>query len=169
MDQQDLICKFVYLGDKEIGETIDVYEEKLIVKMGAKFAAIPLKNVERVDGDGVYLSAYDEGQALEEGKRWELEKSKPVSVEELKIFGFGDENKNRFSVILREIGELEDDIKHEVGHDIDQPRGDGESSDNLETGADVERGKKEEREEKKDPGEEEDKPDKTADKIIDRL
>jgi hypothetical protein len=39
----------------------------------------------------------------------------------------------------------------------------------LETGADVERGKKEEREEKKDPGEEEDKPDKTADKIIDRL
>ncbi|MBO8182567.1 MAG: hypothetical protein H0Z28_07210 [Archaeoglobus sp.] len=108
MDRLDLICKFVYLGDKEIGETIDIYEEKLIVKMGAKFAAIPLQKIERVDGEKVYLSAYDEKRAFEDGKKWEDEKSKPVSIEELKIFGFGEESKNRFSVILKEIGEYEE-------------------------------------------------------------
>lgn len=108
MDKLDLICKFVYLGDKEIGETIDVYGGKLIVKMGAKFAAIPLKNVERVDEEGVYISGYDEKEAMDDGKIWEEEKSKPVSIEELKIFGFGEDNKNRFSIILKEIGEYEE-------------------------------------------------------------
>ncbi len=105
MDKLDLICKFVYLGDKEIGETIDIYEEKLIVKMGAEFAAIPMKNVERVEGEKIYVLPYDENDAFKVGKKWVEEKSKPVSIEELKIFGFGEESKTRFSVILKEIGD----------------------------------------------------------------
>jgi hypothetical protein len=105
LDKFDLICKFVYLEEKEVGETIDVYEQRLIVKMGAKFAGIPLKNIEKVDGEKVYISGYDEGEAFEIGEKWEEEKSKPVSMEELKIFGFGEEAKNRFSVILKEIGD----------------------------------------------------------------
>jgi hypothetical protein len=109
MDKLDLICKFVYLGEEEIGETIDVYEGRLIVKMGAKFAAIPLKNVERVDGERVYISGYDENEAFRMGGKWEDEKSKPASVEELKIFGFGQETRSRFSVILKEIGDYHDE------------------------------------------------------------
>ncbi len=117
MDKLDLICKFVYLGDKEIGETIDIYEEKLIVKMGAEFAAIPMRNVEKIEGERIYISPYDENDAFKMGKKWVEEKSKPVSIEELKIFGFGEESKTRFSVILKEIGEYdhEEDVVDKGG------------------------------------------------------
>jgi len=127
MDKFDLICKFVYLGDKEIGETIDIYEERLIVKMGAEFAAIPMKNLEKMEGEKIYVSSYDEKDAIEVGKKWVDEKSKPVSIEELKIFGFGEESKSRFSVILKEIGEYEGEEiigkaneNDKVGEEIDE-------------------------------------------------
>jgi len=127
MDKFDLICKFVYLGDKEIGETIDIYEERLIVKMGAEFAAIPMKNLEKMEGEKIYVSSYDEKDAVEVGKKWVDEKSKPVSIEELKIFGFGEESKSRFSVILKEIGEYEGEEiigkvneNDKVGEEIDE-------------------------------------------------
>jgi len=124
MDKFDLICKFVYLGDKEIGETIDIYEERLIVKMGAEFAAIPMKNMEKVEGEKIYITSYNEKDALEVGKKWVDEKSKPVNIEELKIFGFGEESKNRFSVILKEIGEYEgEEISDGVERDKEKIEG----------------------------------------------
>jgi|Deesub1362A_J573_1020465.scaffolds.fasta_scaffold00104_16 hypothetical protein len=86
----DLICKFVYVDGKEIGETVDVYKGNLIVKIGAEFIGVPLSNVNRVEGDKVHLLPYDEKLAAETGRDWVNKKSKPVSLEELKIFGFGE-------------------------------------------------------------------------------
>ncbi len=89
---QDLICKYVYRDGKEYGESIDVYEGRLIVKVGSDFLAIPLESVERVEEDKVFIKDFDGRDAEKSGKKWIEEKSKPVSLEELKSYGFGEEN-----------------------------------------------------------------------------
>lgn len=85
-----MICKFVFKGDKEIGESIDVYNEHLIVKVEADFIAIPLKNIERIEDDRIIISEFDENEAKKAGEKWVTEKSKPIRLEELKAFGFED-------------------------------------------------------------------------------
>ncbi len=88
---KDLICKFVYVGEELFGESIDVHKNALIVKSGAKFYAIPLDLVKKTEGDRVYVDKFDRKKAEKEGKKWMEEKSKPVSLEELKKYGFGEE------------------------------------------------------------------------------
>ncbi len=88
---KDLICKFVYVGEELFGESIDVHKNSLIVKSGAKFYAIPLDLVKKTEGDRVYVDKFDRKNAEKEGKKWMEEKSKPVSLEELKKYGFGEE------------------------------------------------------------------------------
>lgn len=85
-----MICKFVFKGDEEIGESIDVYNEHLIVKVEADFIAIPLKNIEKVEDDKILISEFDESEAKKVGEKWVVEKSKPISLEELRGFGFED-------------------------------------------------------------------------------
>ncbi|AEA46629.1 DUF5749 family beta-barrel protein [Archaeoglobus veneficus] len=89
---QDLICKYVYKDGKEFGESIDVYKDRLIIKVGTDFFAVSLDRVEKVEGDKVYIKDFDSKEAIEEGKKWIEEKSKPVSLEELKAYGFGEES-----------------------------------------------------------------------------
>jgi len=87
----DLICMYVFRGDEEFGESIDVYGDYLIVKVGSEFLAVPKKCIKSVDGDKIVVSEFDEEEAAEVGKKWVEEKSKPVSLEELKSYGFGEE------------------------------------------------------------------------------
>ncbi len=87
----DLICKFVFKNGKSFGESIDIYKNYLIVKVGADFIGIPKDCIQKVELDKIVVSDFDENAALEVGKKWIEEKSKPVSIQELKSYGFGEE------------------------------------------------------------------------------
>ncbi len=87
----DLICRYVFKDGREYGESIDVYGDYLIVKVDAEFLAVPKKCIEKVEGDRILIADFDEEEAREIGKKWVEEKSKPVSLEELKSYGFGEE------------------------------------------------------------------------------
>ncbi len=87
----DLTCRFVVKNGKSFGESIDEYGEYLIVKVQSDFLAVPKKCIEKVEGDTIVISDFDEGEAREIGQRWIEEKSKPVSIEELRSYGFGEE------------------------------------------------------------------------------
>ncbi len=87
----DLICMYVFKGEENFGESIDVYMDYLIVKVGSEFLAVPKKAIKSVDGDRIILDDFDEKEAREVGRKWIEEKSKPVSLEELKSYGFGEE------------------------------------------------------------------------------
>ncbi|RUM33234.1 MAG: hypothetical protein DSY33_05040 [Archaeoglobus sp.] len=87
----DLVCKFVYVGGDMFGESIDVHKNMLIVKVKSKFYAVPMKLVKKVEGDKIYIENFDIKRAETEGERWVKEKSKPVSIEELGKYGFGDD------------------------------------------------------------------------------
>ncbi len=79
----DLICKYVIKNGKKIGESIDVYENNLIVKVGDKFIAIPKSCIVKVEAENIHVSDFDEKTAEELGEVWVVEKSKPVTLEEL--------------------------------------------------------------------------------------
>lgn len=89
----ELVCKFVYVeGESELfGESIDLHRGMLIVKAGSKFYAVPENSIKRVEKDSVYIEKFDKKKAEKEGKKWIEEKSKPVSLEELKKYGFGED------------------------------------------------------------------------------
>jgi hypothetical protein len=80
----DLICKYVIKDGKQLGESIDVYENRLIVKVGSEFIGIPKDKIKRVEAESVHVEDFDEKDAKEFGRKWVVEKSKPVSLEELK-------------------------------------------------------------------------------------
>ncbi len=80
---EDLICKYVIRDGKIVGESIDVYENCLIVKVGDKFIAIPKNCIVRVEAENIHVSDFDEEEARELGEVWVVEKSKPVSLKEL--------------------------------------------------------------------------------------
>ncbi|MFP3909322.1 MAG: DUF5749 family beta-barrel protein [Archaeoglobaceae archaeon] len=84
----DLVCKYVMKGGESIGESIDVHNDRLIVKVGSDFLAVSVNNIEKVESDKIYVSDFDHKNAEDAGKKWIDEKSKPVSLEELKAFGF---------------------------------------------------------------------------------
>lgn len=86
----DLICRFVVNDGRLIGESIDVYNEHLIIKSAEKFFGVPLSAV-REDGEKLIVENFDEEKAKEIGEKWVVEKSKPVSLEELEKYGFGEE------------------------------------------------------------------------------
>ncbi len=83
----DLICKFVIKDGKKIGESIDVYENNLIVKIGSDFIGIPIDCIIEVDKENIKVKDFDIMLAKEVGKKWIEEKSKPVSLEELEKMG----------------------------------------------------------------------------------
>ena len=83
----DLICKFVIKDGKKIGESIDVYENNLIVKIGSDFIGIPIDCIIEVDKENIKVKDFDTMLAKEVGKKWIEEKSKPVSLEELEKMG----------------------------------------------------------------------------------
>ncbi|WP_457591088.1 DUF5749 family beta-barrel protein [Geoglobus sp.] len=85
----DLICRFVRKDGKEIGESIDVFDGYLIIKSSGSFFGVPLSAV-REDGEVLEVQEYDEEEARKVGERWIEEKSKPVSLEELEKYGFGE-------------------------------------------------------------------------------
>ncbi len=87
----DLTCRFVVKGNENFGESIDEYGEYLIVKVEAEFIAVPKSCIERVENDTIIIGDFDENEAREVGKKWIEEKSKPVSMEELRSYGFGEE------------------------------------------------------------------------------
>ncbi len=87
----DLICKFVERNEERIGESIDVYNGYLIVKKLDKFFGIPIDVIEEIRSDVIIVSDFDEESGKEVGKKWIEEKSKPLSMDELKKYGFGEE------------------------------------------------------------------------------
>ncbi|HID43776.1 MAG TPA: hypothetical protein EYP30_08420 [Archaeoglobaceae archaeon] len=84
----DLVCKFVVKDGENFGESIDIHGDNIIVKVGSEFLAVSIKKIEKVESDKIYISDFDMKEAENLGKKWIDEKSKPVSFEELKIFGF---------------------------------------------------------------------------------
>lgn len=85
----DLICRFVRKDGKEIGESIDVFDGYLIIKSSKTFFGVPLSAVKE-DGEALVIQDYDEEDARKVGERWIEEKSRPVSLEELEKYGFGE-------------------------------------------------------------------------------
>ena len=83
----EMICKFVVKGNENIGESIDVFENYLIVKVGGEFIGIPLDKVVKVDKETIIVRDFDTSSAKEVGRRWIEEKSKPVSFKELEKMG----------------------------------------------------------------------------------
>jgi len=79
----DLICKYVIKDGKKIGESVDVYESCLIVKVGGNFIAIPKSCIIKVEAENIHVTDFDEERARELGEVWVVEKSKPISLEEL--------------------------------------------------------------------------------------
>lgn len=90
--EKDLICKYVVKDGKDFGESIDVHDDSLIVKSGSDFFAVSVNSIEKVESDKIYISEFDKNQAKNLGKKWIDEKSKPLSLEELKLFE--EEEKN---------------------------------------------------------------------------
>lgn len=88
----ELVCKYVMKGEESIGESIDVHNDQLIVKAGSDFLGVSVNNIEKVESDKIYVSDFDQKKAEDVGKKWIDEKSKPVSMEELKMFGFEEPN-----------------------------------------------------------------------------
>jgi len=86
----DLICKFVEKDGKKIGESIDVYDGYLIVKKSDRFFGIPTNSIKEIKDEVIVVSEFDEKKGVEIGKKWVETKSKPVSIEELKKYGFGE-------------------------------------------------------------------------------
>ena len=91
--EDDLVCKFVVKGGEDFGESVDVHGDNLIVKVGSEFLGVSVKKIEKVESNKIYISEFDKKEAESIGKKWIDEKSKPVSLEELKIFGFSDDIK----------------------------------------------------------------------------
>lgn len=91
---QDLICKFVVKNGEQLGESVDVYHDHLIIKIGSEFIGVSVSKIEKVEAEKIHISDFDEKEAEEFGKKWISEKSKPVSVDELKLFGFGETEKD---------------------------------------------------------------------------
>jgi len=83
-----LLCKYVVKNGENFGESIDIHGDNLIVKVGSEFLGVSIKKIEKVESDKIYISDFDMKEAENLGKKWIDEKSKPVSLEELKIFGF---------------------------------------------------------------------------------
>ncbi len=86
----DLICRFVHKDGREIGESIDIFDGHLIIKSSGNFFGVPLEAVKE-DGEFLVISDFDEKRARDVGEKWIEEKSKPVSLEELERYGFGQE------------------------------------------------------------------------------
>ncbi len=72
----DLICKYVVRNGEIIGESVDLYEDRLIVKVGADFIAIPRNCIVKVDVENIHVSDFDEEEAKELGNVWVIEKSR---------------------------------------------------------------------------------------------
>ncbi len=72
----DLICKYVVRNGEIIGESVDLYEDRLIVKVGTDFIAIPKGCIVKVEAENIHVSDFDEEDAKEFGKIWVIEKSK---------------------------------------------------------------------------------------------
>lgn len=87
----DLICRFVVRNGEVIGESIDVHKNRLVIKVKDEFLGIPLEAIEKTEEDKIYVSEFNEEDAKRFGEIWLEEKSKPVSLEELKSYGFGGE------------------------------------------------------------------------------
>ncbi len=41
----DLICMYVFKGEESFGESIDVYDDYLIVKVGSEFLGVPKDSI----------------------------------------------------------------------------------------------------------------------------
>ncbi len=89
--RSELVCKYVYVDGEQFGESIDLHRGKLIVKVGSKFYAVEEKFIKKIEKDKIFLEKFDRKKAEKEGKKWMEEKSKPVSLEELKKYGFGED------------------------------------------------------------------------------
>ncbi len=87
----DLICMYVFKGEESFGESIDVYDDYLIVKVGSEFLGVPKDSIKSVEDGRIVIEEFDEEKAREVGRKWLEEKSKPVTLEELKSYGFGEE------------------------------------------------------------------------------
>lgn len=87
----DLICMYVFRGNESLGESIDIYNDHLIVKVGSEFIGVPKKCIKSVEDGKIFLGDFDEEKAREVGRKWIEEKSRPVSLDELKSYGFGEE------------------------------------------------------------------------------
>ncbi|RLF42483.1 MAG: hypothetical protein DRN12_00090 [Thermoplasmata archaeon] len=69
--EEDLICRFVVDGaGREIGESITLKEDILIVKKGKKFLGIPVKHIEDKGSTLLVKGLIDLEKAEELGERW---------------------------------------------------------------------------------------------------
>ena len=69
IDVRDYINKFVKQNATEIGESVTVHDDRLIVKNKDVFMAIPLDAVED-NSENIVVGDFDTEEALRMGKEW---------------------------------------------------------------------------------------------------
>ena len=68
---EDLLCRFVVDGaGRNIGESITIKEDILIVKKGEKFLGIPIKHIENQGKTLLVKGLIDIDKAEELGEKW---------------------------------------------------------------------------------------------------
>jgi len=98
----NLLCRFVYdESGKQIGESIAVDEDILIIKSGKKYIGVPFKHIREEDSIIKVKGLIDQGNAERIGEEW-LRKS----FKELKI-----QNDNNIANGKREDAEGEKEFK----------------------------------------------------------
>lgn len=69
IDIRDYINKFVKQNATDIGESVSVHDERLIIKNRDGFMAIPLDAVEE-NSENIVVRDFDTEEALRIGKEW---------------------------------------------------------------------------------------------------
>ncbi len=132
----ELVCKYVMKGEESIGESIDVHNDQLIVKVGSEFLGVSVNNIEKVESDKIYVSDFDHEKAENVGKKWVDEKSNPVSMEELKMFGFEEPKEEDEEVKVEGEKEREGNQNPETESITESEIDDGSSGTEEQTGTD---------------------------------
>lgn len=69
--EKDLLCRFVHDGNgRNVGESIAIQEDLLIVKEGLLFLGIPLKHIEQDGSKLLVKGLVDTTRAKELGEEW---------------------------------------------------------------------------------------------------
>jgi hypothetical protein len=80
---QSMLCKFVVDGTgKQIGESVSMTEDVLIIKAGARFLGVPLKHVEPGEKTLVVKGLIDFSKAYALGEEWRKESYREMDAHE---------------------------------------------------------------------------------------
>lgn len=70
-ERDNLLCRFVLDGfGKQIGESVAIDDDIIIIKAGSKYLGVPLKHVEEEEKTLLVKGLVDQSKAEEMGENW---------------------------------------------------------------------------------------------------